>query len=69
MKIIKNSKSSFSSTLCFQLRLTKKSLTKFYFLYIDLKFFNRKDFLSKEIIEVLLREAFYAITNTNEYNE
>ena len=47
----------------------KKSIKKACFLYIDLRFFNCNNFSSKEKTEVLLKEAFYAVTNENEYNE
>ena len=69
LKIIKNSKSCFSSILFLFLRNLKKVFINTCFLYIDIRFFNSNDFLSKEKTEILLREAFYAVTNEKEYDE
>ena len=65
----KNTKSCFSSILYLYLKITKNVIPYICFLYIDLRFFNSKDFSSKEKTEVLLKEAFYTVTNKKEYNE
>ena len=69
LKIIKNSKSCFSSIFYQQLKSTKYFIPDIRFLYIDLRFYKNNDFSSKEKTEVLLREAYYAVSNEEEYNE
>ena len=68
IKVIKNSKSGFSSMLYYHLKSLRKNCSKFCFFYIDLRFFNNESFTSKEKTEILLKEAVFSVKNKNSYN-
>ena len=69
IKVIKNSKSGFSSMLYYHLKSLRKSSSKFCLFYIDLRFFNNKSFTSKEKTEILLKEAAFSVKNKNSYKK
>ena len=69
LKIIKNSKSGFSSLLYSNLKMIKQISKNLLYLYIDLRFFQSDTFSSKEKTETLLKEAFFATNNENEFKK
>ena len=69
LKIIKNSKSGFSSLLYSNLKILKQLSMDFLFLYIDLRFFQADTFSSKEKTETLLKEAFFATNDENNFKQ
>ena len=69
IKVIKNSKSGFSSLLYSNLKKLKSLSSNFNFFYIDLRFYNDASFTSEEKTEALLKEGVFSVSNNNEYNE